>query len=85
MSRSIDSRKRDLKRDRKFAQQDGLPVSPQMTVLDQDGIKKTIYKLNATWRKQSANSGTPVHAELGLDKDGAKSQIVRRLKRRRDK
>ena len=85
MSRSIHTTKRDLKRERKFAEQDGVPSSSQMTSLQRDEIKKTIFQLNSGWKKQSVNRGTPVHAELALDESGAESQIVRRLKRRREK
>ena len=81
MSRSIDSRKRDLIRERKAAFSDGLPIGPEMTDLDRDGIKKIIYKLNATWKRQSVSGDTANHGEAVL----IEGKVEKRIRRTRDK
>ena len=83
MSHSIHTTKKDLKREQRFAVNDGVPSSPKMTALERDEIKKSVYKLNANWKKQSARRGTPIHAKLELVETGDEAQIVRSLKRRK--
>jgi hypothetical protein len=70
MSRSIHTTNRDLKRERSFSVQDGVPVTRGMTELEQDDIAKRVSKVNAQRKRQTEKQDAPGWKKLKLTKSG---------------
>ena len=79
MSRSVHTTKKDLARERRYAQQDGVAPSTAGTELERADINKSVRKLNEKRKRQAEKQNAPSHAELAL----REHDVTRTLKRRR--
>jgi hypothetical protein len=65
MARSIHTTSKDRQIERRFARTDGdVPNPDAITFLEREGLKKSVYKLNAAWKKKAKTKGAPIHAHL---------------------
>ena len=79
MSRSIHTTKKDLARERRFAQNDGVATSEDGTEFERADINKSVRKLNESRKRHAEKHDAPASAHLAL----GKADLVRTVRKRR--